>query len=216
WTPALRCSRGSFLARAMATRAMLSRKRGLAPSSHTLMHSPESTQELAHLREASGPSPVRTMSSTPAIVACGSASAMPAAPVIGHASKHLPHLVQASSIASTRSVRAVSKSLGMGNPRRGPKHKDDTAGPGRWQIAWRRRSSIADVLQEPVGRDLVAQSLLARLVVDRRRHALELGADRADVEEERGLPVVGAAAGTPGDQVDERRPADDLGRQRAL
>src|SRR5262245_40432414 len=75
------------------------------------MHSPDSTQALAHLREASGPSPERTMSSTPAIVACGSAPATPAAPVIGQASKHLPHLVQASSMASTRAVRAVSKAL---------------------------------------------------------------------------------------------------------
>src|SRR5215813_9513559 len=73
------------------------------------MHSPESTQALAHLREASGPSPVRTMSSTPAIAACGSASAMPAADVIGQASKHLPHLVQAETISSARACRAVSK-----------------------------------------------------------------------------------------------------------
>src|SRR5438876_10833571 len=79
------------------------------------MHSPESTQELAHLREASGPSPIRTMSRTPAIVACGSASAMPAAPVIGQASKHLPHLVQASSISSTREARAVSKVWSTGH-----------------------------------------------------------------------------------------------------
>src|SRR5882757_4862318 len=87
---------------------MLRRKRGLAPSSQTLMHSPDSTHELAHLREASGPSPVRTISSTPAIVACGSASAMPAAAVIGQASKHLPHLVQAESISSVRACRVVS------------------------------------------------------------------------------------------------------------
>src|SRR5207248_1730466 len=79
------------------------------------MHSPESTQELAHWREASGPSPVRTMSSTPAIVACGSASAMPAASVIGQASKHFPHFVQASSISSTREARAVSKVWSTGH-----------------------------------------------------------------------------------------------------
>src|SRR5215467_13093309 len=77
------------------------------------MHSPESTQALAHLREASGPSPLRTTSSTPAIAALGSASATPAAPVIGQASKHLPHLVQASSMVSTRAVRAVSKASGI-------------------------------------------------------------------------------------------------------
>src|SRR5262245_53087023 len=72
------------------------------------MHSPESTHELAHLRDMSGPVPMRTMSSTPAIASRGSASAMPAGALIGQASKHLPHLVQASSMASTRAVRAVS------------------------------------------------------------------------------------------------------------
>src|SRR5215468_5472933 len=77
------------------------------------MHSPESTQELAHLRDASGPLPVRTMSSTPAIAACGSVSAIPAAVVIGQASKHLPQRVQASSISSTRVCKAVSKALLM-------------------------------------------------------------------------------------------------------
>src|SRR5262249_52941484 len=176
------------------------------------MHSPESTQELAHLREGSGPSPARTRSSTPAIVACGSASAMPAAPVIGQASKHLPHWVQASSIASTRSLRAVSKSLGMGNPQRRPRCATILPDRGRWQIDWRHGNSIADVLQEPVGRDLGAQSLLARLVVDRGRRALEFGADRADVEEERGLPVVVSAARVTGDELDSLRVAALLGR----
>src|SRR4030095_8915193 len=93
------------------------------------MHSPESTQALAHLRDASGPSPERTMSSTPALVAWGSASATPAAPVIGQASKHLPHLVQASSMASTRAVRAVSRALGRGAPQLiGTERGNDTAG----------------------------------------------------------------------------------------
>src|SRR5881396_3606215 len=78
------------------------------------MHSPESTQELAHLRAAAGPSPMRTMSRTPAIVPRGSASAMPAAAVIGQPSKHLPHLVQASSISSTRLARAVSNVCSIG------------------------------------------------------------------------------------------------------
>src|ERR1044071_7126166 len=77
------------------------------------MHSPESTQASAHLREGSGPLPIRTMSSTPAMAAAGSASAMPAGAVIGQASKHLPHLVQASSIVSTRAARAVSKGPAM-------------------------------------------------------------------------------------------------------
>src|SRR4051794_39433915 len=65
------------------------------------MHSPLSTQEFAHLREVAGPSPLRRMSMTPAITARGSASAIPAAPVIGQASKHLPHCVQASAMVAT-------------------------------------------------------------------------------------------------------------------
>src|SRR5262245_40794038 len=77
------------------------------------MHSPLSTQALAHLRDISGPSPVRTMSRTPAMVARGSAVATPAGSLMGQASKHLPQAVQASSIASTRAARAASKVSGM-------------------------------------------------------------------------------------------------------
>src|SRR5215207_4880928 len=73
------------------------------------MHSPLSTQEFAHLREVCGPSPLRRMSMTPATTARGSASAIPAAPVIGQASKHLPHWVQASAMLVTRAERADSK-----------------------------------------------------------------------------------------------------------
>src|SRR5437660_1644890 len=80
------------------------------------MHSPLSTQALAHLRDKSGPSPVRTMSRMPAIVARGSAPATPAGSLMGQASKHLPHVVQASTIASTQAVRAVSKVLLIGDP----------------------------------------------------------------------------------------------------
>src|SRR5262245_22040226 len=72
------------------------------------MHSPLSTQAFAHLRDASGPSPVRRMSSTPLITATGSA-VTPPGPVTGHTSTHLPQRVQASAIAATRSERAVSK-----------------------------------------------------------------------------------------------------------
>jgi hypothetical protein len=62
------------------------------------MHSPDATHEFAHFCEISGPRPERTMSSTPAIVADGSAPETPAGPVIGQTSKHFPHRVQASSI----------------------------------------------------------------------------------------------------------------------
>src|SRR5437588_704035 len=71
------------------------------------MHSPLSTQALAHLRDASGPSPVRRMSRTPVMTATGSASTPPA-PVTGQTSTHLPQRVQASAIASTRDASAVS------------------------------------------------------------------------------------------------------------
>ena len=76
------------------------------------MHSPLSTHELAQLREASGPSPVRTMSRMPAMTSVGSARTLPG-PVIGQTSTHLPHLVQASSICSTRSFKAASNALLM-------------------------------------------------------------------------------------------------------
>src|SRR5262245_30141371 len=73
------------------------------------MHSPLSVQEAAHLREASGPSPVRTMSRTPAITSGGLASPMPAGCALRQTPTHLPHLVQAPSICSTRSASAASK-----------------------------------------------------------------------------------------------------------
>src|SRR5262249_31232815 len=72
------------------------------------MHSPVSTQAFAHLRAASGPSPVRRMSMTPAMTARGSASTPPA-PVTGQTSTHLPQRVHASAIAATRADSAVSK-----------------------------------------------------------------------------------------------------------
>src|SRR5262245_8989893 len=72
------------------------------------MHSPLATQALAHFCETSGPLPSLRMSSTPDTTAFGSASAMPAPPVIGQAVKQAPHLVQASSMSSTRAVRASS------------------------------------------------------------------------------------------------------------
>src|SRR5271169_4745986 len=73
------------------------------------MHSPLSMQDAAHLREASGPWPVRTISSTPLMTSFGFASLMPAGLTLGQTSTHLPHFVQASSMRSARSLRAVSK-----------------------------------------------------------------------------------------------------------
>src|SRR5438309_3549542 len=75
------------------------------------MHSPLSTQALAHLRAAAGPSPVRNMSSTPVMTAVGSASAMPAASVTGQTSTHLPQRTQALIMASTRPATAVSNGV---------------------------------------------------------------------------------------------------------
>jgi hypothetical protein len=95
----------------MARRAIVSRKRGLTPSSHALMHSPLSMQEVAQRREASGPSPWRTMSSTPLMTSAGLASARPAGFTLGQTSTHLPHRVQASSMSSTRWPSAVSNEI---------------------------------------------------------------------------------------------------------
>src|SRR5436190_10442020 len=53
------------------------------------------------------------MSSTPETTACGSASPIPAAPVIGHAVKQAPHLVHASSMSSTRAARAASNAVAL-------------------------------------------------------------------------------------------------------
>src|SRR5438874_11532507 len=74
------------------------------------MHSPLSVQEDAHVCDAFGPAPVRTMSSTPAMTSCGPAS-IPAGLTLGHTSTHLPHVVQASSIPATRSLSTVSKEM---------------------------------------------------------------------------------------------------------
>src|SRR5262245_28426299 len=75
------------------------------------MHSPLRTQALAHFRDNSGPSPVRMMSRMPEIAARGSPPATAAGSLMGQASKHLPQVVQASTMASTRAVRAVAKVL---------------------------------------------------------------------------------------------------------
>src|ERR1700720_4409255 len=72
------------------------------------MHSPVSTQAFAHLRDASGPSPVLRMSMMPEMTATGSALTPPG-PVTGQTSTHLPQRVQAAAIAATRSARAASK-----------------------------------------------------------------------------------------------------------
>src|SRR5262245_57774467 len=72
------------------------------------MHSPVSTQAFAHLRDDSGPSPVRKMSMMPEMTARGSAFTPPG-PVTGQTSTHLPQRVQASAIAATRPANALSK-----------------------------------------------------------------------------------------------------------
>src|SRR6185312_15600841 len=74
------------------------------------MQSPVSTQPFAQAFEACGPSPVRTMSSTPEITSCGTAST-PAGPVTGQTSTHLPHFVQASSISAVRAASADSNDI---------------------------------------------------------------------------------------------------------
>ena len=66
------------------------------------MHSPLAMQALAHFSDSAGPLPSRRMSSTPDTTAFGSASPRPAGAAIGQALKQAPHLVQASSMSSTR------------------------------------------------------------------------------------------------------------------
>src|SRR5229473_51470 len=75
------------------------------------MHSPLSIQDAAHLRDASGPAPLRKISSTPLIMSSELAPAMPAGFTLGQTSTHLPHRMQASSMSSTRWPRAVSKEM---------------------------------------------------------------------------------------------------------
>src|SRR6185436_17047439 len=72
------------------------------------MHSPLAMQALAHFSDSSLPLPKRKISSTPETTALGSAAPRPAGAAIGQTSKHLPHLVQASTMSSTRLVRASS------------------------------------------------------------------------------------------------------------
>src|SRR5262245_6277861 len=95
------------------------------------MHSPLSRQELAHLRDVSGPLPVRTMSITPLMTSVGATSLRPAGSTLGHTSTHLPQRVQASSISSTRAVSADSKVVAF--MRRYPKSfasRQGNASPG--------------------------------------------------------------------------------------
>src|SRR4029077_13538686 len=91
-------------------RAIASRKRGLTPSPHAAMQSPVSAQPLAQARDAIGPSPVRTISSTPEITLSGVASPTPAGFAIGQTSTHLPQRVEGASISAVRGARAASKS----------------------------------------------------------------------------------------------------------
>src|SRR5262249_6641373 len=83
------------------------------------MHSPVSTQAFAHLRDASGPSPVLRMSMMPLMTATGSALTPPG-PVTGQTSTHLPQRVQASAISATRATSAVSN-VSVMRPRRAAK-----------------------------------------------------------------------------------------------
>jgi hypothetical protein len=79
------------------------------------MQSPVSAQPLAHAFDGSGPSPVRTISSTPVITLSGAASPTPAGCAIGQTSTHFPHRVQASSIADVRAAKACSNAVSAMN-----------------------------------------------------------------------------------------------------
>src|ERR1700754_1665950 len=84
------------------------------------MQSPLSMQDAAHLREFSGPSPVRTMSRIPPMMSVEFECETPAGLTLGQTSTHLPHLVQASSISSTRAAKAVSKVISVISCRSSP------------------------------------------------------------------------------------------------
>src|SRR5581483_10243999 len=105
------------------------------------MQAPSSAQDFAHFcavaRAASGPSPNRRISSTPEITAFGSSCATPAGPVIGQTSTHLPHLVQASTIAEARASSASSNAVVLiGEPfAKRAACRQDTPPPGRWPVA---------------------------------------------------------------------------------
>src|SRR6266567_3007699 len=77
------------------------------------MHSPLCMHDAAHLRDASGPSPVRRMSRMPPMMSLELTSTIPAGVTLGQTSTHLPHRVQASSISSTRAPSAVSKEVSL-------------------------------------------------------------------------------------------------------
>src|SRR6266481_5450010 len=129
------------------------------------MHSPVSTQALAHLRDASGPSPVFRMSMMPEMTATGSALTPPG-PVTGQTSTHLPQRVQASAIAATRSVSAVSKvtvtwprSLGAKSGREYSSGGGDETPPGARLIGGTNGSSLDAMLEGvTVGRQRVGIS----------------------------------------------------------
>ena len=97
--------------RAMETRAIAKRKRGLMLSGQAVMQSPVSAQPLAQAFERA-PSPVCTMSTMPAITSLGAAST-PAGAVTGHISTHLPQRVQASIISAVRADKAVSNVISL-------------------------------------------------------------------------------------------------------
>src|SRR5215475_12722030 len=75
------------------------------------MQSPLDMQDCAHLRDASGPLPLRTSSMMPPMTSSDFVSEMPAGSTLGQTSTHLPHRVQASSISSTCLPRAVSNEV---------------------------------------------------------------------------------------------------------
>src|SRR5262245_54076590 len=124
------------------------------------MHSPVSTQAFAHLRDASGPSPVRKMSMMPLMTARGSACTPPG-PVTGQTSTHLPQRVQASAIAATRSASALSK-VSVMRPRPGslgcrPRASD--LGLARDRLFTVRMSATADIRRGPIVPHIVASGI---------------------------------------------------------
>src|SRR5882724_7018294 len=92
------------------------------------MHSPLSMQAAAHLRDASGPSPVRTRSMIPLMMSPALTPAIPAGFTLGQTSTHLPQRVQASIMSSTRAPSAVSKDISLIGCRSDPDQQNNAQG----------------------------------------------------------------------------------------
>ena len=97
------------LRRCIASRAMVSMKRGFTPCGQAGMQWPLPEHTDAQRADASGGVSPRRIASTPAAMPGASAASSPAGPGIGHTSTQRPHAVQLSSTPCVRVCKAGSK-----------------------------------------------------------------------------------------------------------